>query len=207
MRSAPLLTRLNQTLNHPVRMYIANAVKAEASRAQVLAFVDTQGQQLWGMAGSRENTRQLMADFVSTYIAGVPDLLEAITRSAARHQVESIVAPYLKQAGSYFLTPPPLLARHLSLHNLFAEAYLVHRLCEELCDRVQATHQCRLAPFELTRINVIAHGVLGDTFAVQLDARVADDMRVLAAAEPSARTDTRVAIENCSLRLPHMLYH
>lgn len=205
MRSAPLLSTLNHAIHHPVRTFIANAVKAEASRLQVLAFVDAR----WGIAGSRAQTRQLMADVVTSYISGVPDLLDAFTRAATNYQLDPLILPSLQKAGGYFLSPPGCLIRYPLLHALFAEAYLAHRLCEEIGDIVEARFGRTLAPYELTRINVIAHSLLGDALAEELETYIAEEVaRFRARCEQGVQPQVSdVSLENCAWRDRDVVYH
>jgi hypothetical protein len=50
------------------------------------------------------------------------------------------------------------------------EAYLAHRLIEEANDHLMECIGYPLIPVELTRSNIIVHGIIGEPYANELDA-------------------------------------
>ncbi len=56
------------------------------------------------------------------------------------------------------------------LAELLDEAYLAHRLVEELNDRYIACFAEPLLTLDTTRANLLAHQLIGESFANQLDA-------------------------------------
>ena len=56
--------------------------------------------------------------------------------------------------------------------TLLDEAYLAHRLVEEVNDRYVANGIAPLIPMDITRANLIVHQLLGDAFANKLDLAV-----------------------------------
>ncbi|WP_022962066.1 hypothetical protein [Halopseudomonas pelagia] len=106
------------------------------------------------------------------YIAEVPDTLEAAQAVADSANMRAQLLPVLKVAEAFFLQPPDLPADHQGMLALLDEAYLVHRLVEEVNDRYIAHGGEPLLPLDTTRANVIVHQLLGDTFANQLDLAV-----------------------------------
>ena len=69
------------------------------------------------------------------------------------------------------------MAGHVGLESLLDEAYLAHRLVEEVNDLYIKHFQQPLIPLDTTVANLIAHQLIGETFANQLDEVVhhADD--------------------------------
>ncbi|HHJ4328342.1 TPA: hypothetical protein ACQJWO_005656 [Klebsiella pneumoniae] len=110
--------------------------------------------------------------FVSAYVEQVPELLEAAHSVAREAGIEAQLKPLLRVAEQFFLSPPALLDGHLGLEVLLDEAYLAHRLVEEVND-CYITHLGQpLIPLDTTRANVVAHQLIGEPFANQLDQAV-----------------------------------
>lgn len=107
--------------------------------------------------------------FVSAYIEQVPDLLEAANEVAREAGIESQVKPVLKIAEEYFSQPPSALDGHEGLDCLLDEAYLAHRLVEEVNDLYIKHLGQPLIPLDTTVANLIAHQLIGETFANELD--------------------------------------
>lgn len=118
--------------------------------------------------------------FVEGYIVQVPDTLEAAQAVADSANMRAQLLPVLKVAEAFFLQPPDLPADHKGMLALLDEAYLAHRLVEEVNDRYIAHGGEPLLPLDTTRANVIVHQLLGDTFANQLDQAVATAVEGLA---------------------------
>jgi hypothetical protein len=118
------------------------------------------------------NSEQSLIEFVIAYIQHVPDFLEAawgITESA---QLQSYADPILQMAEDYFLKPPEIIAGHVGLDELMDEAYLAHRLMEEVNDRFMIKAGIPLVPMDMTASNLIVHNLIGEPFANQLDEAV-----------------------------------
>ncbi|MCF5512012.1 hypothetical protein, partial [Pseudomonas sp. PA-3-6H] len=110
--------------------------------------------------------------FVTAYIDLVPDLLDAANDVAREAGIESQIKPVLKIAEHFFLQPPAILAGHDGLDGLLDEAYLAHRLVEEVNDLYIKHFGQPLIPADTTVANVIAHQLIGEDFANQLDEAV-----------------------------------
>ena len=110
--------------------------------------------------------------FINAYIGQVPDILEAAEAVAETARLRTRLLPVLKVAEAFFLQPPALPADHQGMLALLDEAYLAHRLVEEVNDRY-VMHGCGpLIPLGLTRANLIVHQLLGEPFSNELDAQV-----------------------------------
>lgn len=107
--------------------------------------------------------------FVSAYIEQVPEMLEAANEVAREAGIESQIKPVLKIAEEYFLQPPKIMNGHAGLGCLLDEAYLAHRLVEEVNDLYIKHFQQPLIPLDTTVANLIAHQLIGEDFANQLD--------------------------------------
>lgn len=110
-----------------------------------------------------------LADFVFRYIEHVPNFIDALrglTREAGIYNYASI---FLLQAEDFLLHPPDIVASRPGIDSLLHEAYLAHRLIEEVNDRVVARCGIPLAPMDMTRANLIIHQLIGEPFANDLD--------------------------------------
>lgn len=114
----------------------------------------------------------VLTRFVSAYITQVPDLLDAAHEVAREAGIESQIKPVLKIAEQFFTQPPPELLGHEGLEGLLDEAYLAHRLVEEVNDLYIKHFNQPLIPLDMTVANLIAHQLVGETFANQLDEAV-----------------------------------
>jgi hypothetical protein len=102
----------------------------------------------------------------------VPELLQAAHEVSLEAGIEAQIKPVLKVAEQFFLQPPALMAGHKGLEGLLDEAYLAHRLVEEVNDRYIAHLGAPLIPLDTTVANLIAHQLIGEAFANQLDEAV-----------------------------------
>jgi len=119
-----------------------------------------------------EDAQGVLTRFVTAYIDQVPEMLEAANQVAREAGIESQIKPVLKIAEQYFAQPPVLLAQHTGLHCLLDEAYLAHRLVEEVNDVYIKHFNQPLIPLDTTVANLIAHQLIGEEFANQLDEAV-----------------------------------
>lgn len=114
----------------------------------------------------------LLARFIVRYISQVPEFIDAITEIAKEAGIYDDVSPLLDIASDYFLAPPDIIGSHSQLEALLDESYLAHRFLEEINDRFIGFCGIPLAPMDMTRANVIAHELIGEPFANELDQAV-----------------------------------
>lgn len=113
-----------------------------------------------------------LSRFVTTYINLVPDVMDAAHAVAVEAGIEGQIEPVLKIAEHFFIAPPAIMHGHEGLDSLLDEAYLAHRLVEEIND-LYIRHLGRpLIPSNTTVASVIAHQLIGETFANHLDEAV-----------------------------------
>lgn len=110
--------------------------------------------------------------FVRAYVDEVPELVEAAASVASEAGIDAQIQPVLHLAEAFFLSPPPELEGHEGLEAILDEAYLAHRLVEEVNDRYIAHFGQPLIPLDTTVANLVAHALIGEPFANQLDAAV-----------------------------------
>lgn len=164
--------RLTDPLN-PIRQLIRQAQEQDAATNKLLEFVECRKQRLHAAIKLPEQQAAAqLADFVVRYIKHVPDFIDAIRSMAQEAGIASEVEPLLKIASDYFMSPPSIVGPHSQLEALLDEAYLAHRLLEEVNDRFMAMSGIPLAPMDMTVANVIAHELIGEPFANELDQAV-----------------------------------
>ncbi|WP_296184921.1 hypothetical protein [Pseudomonas sp. UBA1879] len=115
------------------------------------------------------NAGAVLARFVNAYIDQVPDLLDAANDVAVQAGIEDQIKPVLKIAEQFFSAPPAIMDGHEGLDSLLDEAYLAHRLVEEVNDLYIGHLGQPLIPVNTTVASVIAHQLIGEDFANQLD--------------------------------------
>ena len=118
-----------------IRAQISRAQEHEAETKQLAQHLAKQLPHLHAAIELPDTDKNVvMTRFVSAYIEQVPDLLDAANAVAHEAGIESQIKPVLKIAEQYFAQPLPLLDGHPGLEGLLDEAYLAHRLVEEVND-------------------------------------------------------------------------
>lgn len=110
--------------------------------------------------------------FVITYIEHVPQFLEAARAITQEAHIAEHAEPYFQVAEDFFLKPPEIVAGHIGLDELMDEAYLAHRLIEEVNDQFMVHAGIPLIPMDMTLSNLIVHSLIGEPFANELDEAV-----------------------------------
>ncbi|MFT5578596.1 MAG: hypothetical protein ACI9WS_001351 [Paraglaciecola psychrophila] len=107
--------------------------------------------------------------FVTSYIEHVPEFIEATRSITSAAGIADYAEPFVALAEDYFLKPPSIVAGHFGLHELMYEAYLAHRLIEEVNDRIMLHTSVPLVPMDMTKSNLLIHSLIGEPFANELD--------------------------------------
>lgn len=116
-----------------------------------------------------EDATASLMEFVIAYVEHVPDFLDATREITKAAQIQEHAEPFLQLAEDYFLKPPEILSGHIGLHELMDEAYLAHRLMEEVNDHYMVRTSIPLIPLDMTMSNLIVHSLIGEPFANELD--------------------------------------
>ena len=153
-----------------LREQITRARQHEAETGQLKQQLEVQLPHLHPSISLPEQDPQAaLGRFVAAYIEQVPELLEAANAVAREAGIESQIKPVLKIAEAYFLQPPAIMDGQVGLGCLLDEAYLAHRLVEEVNDLYIKHFKQPLIPLDTTVANLIAHQLIGEAFANQLD--------------------------------------
>jgi hypothetical protein len=110
-----------------------------------------------------------LMSFITDYVESVPGCLNLVTAVSKRLGFYDYASPFLHMAEDYFLQPPDELPADGGLEALLDEAFLAHRLLEEVNDHHIRHLQRPLLPLDMTEANIIVHHLLGDEFATQLE--------------------------------------
>jgi hypothetical protein len=108
-------------------------------------------------------------DFLTDYVRSVPGSLNLVKAFSKQLGFHAYAAPFLHLAEDYFLNPPADIPQEPGLEPLLDEAFLAHRLLEEVNDQHIRHLQRPLLPLDLTEANIIVHHLLGDTLAIRLE--------------------------------------
>lgn len=133
----------------------------------------------------KDNELNSLKQFSMEYISHVPNFLQALQDASKKAGIEDHVFPFLRVAEDYFTHPPVLPDNHIGLMALMDEAYLAHRLFEEVNDRYISRVGIPLIPWDMTLANVVAHQLVGEELANDLDARVLRTVSKMMPAEQS----------------------
>lgn len=156
-----------------IRQLIGEAKRQNADDGKLEEFCHLQARQLHRVIRlPLEAPEAALASFITQYIEHVPDFLEALTALMKETGIFDQGKVFLTIAEEFFIAPPELISEHTGLIGLLDEAYLSHRMIEEVSDRIQLTCGTALCPMDMNLSNVIVHAILGEEFANQLDLAV-----------------------------------
>lgn len=156
-----------------IRAKISAAVTAEAENGRLRRHLEQQLPLLRSKLVLPEQEPVVaLLRFITDYIASVPGCLQLVTAVSKQMGFYDYAAPFLDMAQDYFLHPPQELPSDNGLEGLLDEAFLAHRLLEEVNDHHIRHLRRPLLPVDMTEANVIVHHLLGDALANALDQKV-----------------------------------
>lgn len=127
----------------------------------------------------RDDAATTLFNFIQAYIERVPDIMEAAQSVANHAKMRPQLIPVLKVAEEFFLQPSTAAESERGLLGLLDEAYLAHRLVEEVNDRYVNHGGESLIPMSNTKANVLVYELLGEEYANELDAAVDEAVKGL----------------------------
>lgn len=110
--------------------------------------------------------------YIINYIEQVPTQLKTLARALLQIEALANSEYFLQIACDFFTHQPDLIEQDGGWHTLLAEAYLAHRVVEEIYDRAALQGYFPAITKATVQANIIVHGVLGEEFANQLDLAV-----------------------------------
>lgn len=156
-----------------IRQLIAEAAQRDAEDQSLARFAAAQVPNLHHTIKLPSDApEQALTDFIRQYIEHVPDFLDALTALMKEAEFYEQGRVFITIAEEFFISPPGLVSEHTGLVALLDEAYLSHRLVEEVNDRIQIACGTPLSPMDMNLSNIVVHALLGEEFANQLDLAV-----------------------------------
>lgn len=117
----------------------------------------------------REKVKALIA-FTHRYVNLVPKIIAMTEVCAKESHIYDYLKPFFEATEQVFFMPLEHNEHDQdSLPTLLEEAYLAHRLIEEANDRLIEKTGYPLIPIDLTTANLIAHDLIGEPYANELD--------------------------------------
>lgn len=156
-----------------IRKLICEAKKQDAQSGALLKLAQSKLSSLSHIIQpTQDKPSQALKDFICQYIEHTPVFLDALKGVMLEAEIDEQGGIFIAIAEDFFLNPPELVQDHSGLVALLDEAYLAHRIMEEINDRIAMTCGAPLYPIDMSISNIIVHTILGEEFANQLDLAV-----------------------------------
>lgn len=153
-----------------IRQAINTAKNHERATGQLASLLDARAEYLHhAIQLPTEHIVPVLLNFVMRYIDHVPEFVDAVDTISNEAGLGNYIEPVMTIAKDFFSQPPELIRGHEGLNALMDEAYLAHRLIEEMNDRFVNHSGLPLIPMDMTRSNLIIHQLISEPFANQLD--------------------------------------
>ena len=139
----------------------------------LVAYLNERVQHLHASIRLREGDgTTALASFIERYVELVPDLITAFEDFLSDAGVRGAIAQQIVTAKEFLDVPEGIMSAEESLEANMYQAYLAHRLLEELNDVLSASYNCPVIPVNMTRSNLIVHHIIGEPFANQIDGAI-----------------------------------
>lgn len=110
-----------------------------------------------------------IGQFVSNYVDDCPRYLTAVHQLAVEKNILSYLQPFLNLCQTYFATPPDIINQSPGLASVLKKCYLCHRILEEINDQIANLTGKVLIDLDMSIPNLVAHTLIGEDLANQLD--------------------------------------
>ena len=116
-----------------------------------------------------DNAISVLLDFVVRYTEHVAEFLDVLSIIGINANCCEYTEAVVNFCTGAFDQVPPLIKGQNKLATLMAQAYIAHRVIEEVNEHF--SQQCNepLIPMDMTRSNLIIHQLIGEPLANQLD--------------------------------------
>ncbi|MBQ0726120.1 MAG: hypothetical protein VB954_12645 [Thalassolituus sp.] len=153
-----------------IEVLIHNAIAEEKTSHHLQQVLGQRLDQVARVVQLPENdAAQRLCEFVVRYISNVPAMLTDLRDAAQLTGLSHAVEPVIRIAAEFFTTPPQAINSEVGLAALMDEAYLAHRLLEEVNEACIHRIGQPLIPLDMALSNVIIHTLIGEPFANDLD--------------------------------------
>ena len=121
-----------------------------------------------------ENAVPVLLDFVVRYTEHVAEFVDVLSIIGINANCCEYTEAVVNFCTGTFDQTPSLLTEQDALATLMAQAYIAHRVIEEVNEHF--SQQCNepLIPMDMTRSNLIIHQLIGEPLANQLDLTAQD---------------------------------
>ena len=113
-----------------------------------------------------------LASFIGRYVELAPDFITAFEDFLSAADIIGEIAQQIKAAREFLGAPLEIVSLEEGLEANMYQAYLAHRLLEELNDVLKISYNCPIIPIDMTRSNLIVHHIIGEPFANQIDSAI-----------------------------------
>lgn len=168
-----------------VRRIINRALNEERQYRSLHQLVETRIEQIHHSIDlpTQEATEKLI-QFLEDYVVQIPDFLNAVVKAAKATGLYKTLWPALYLTEDFFKQPPSQNQTTGIFHNeglasILSEAYLAHRLFEEINDQFQIRFGLPIIPVEMTTANLVVHSLIGESYANELDEVVFHSVQLL----------------------------
>ena len=114
----------------------------------------------------------VLATFIERYMALAPDFVTAFNDFLNSANISGEIARQVITARDFIEVPVGIVSSEEGLEAQIYQAYLAHRLLEELNETLKAIYGCPIIPVDMTRSNLIVHHIIGEPFANQIDGAI-----------------------------------
>ncbi len=139
----------------------------------LIAYLNERVQHLHESIRLRESDgTAALASFIKKYIDLVPDLISAFEDFIAHAGINGGIGRQVTTAKGFRDVAMDIMSAEEGREENMYQAYLAHRLIEELNDVLSVNYNCPVIPVNMTRSNLIVHHIIGEPFANQIDGAI-----------------------------------
>lgn len=139
----------------------------------LVAYLNERVKHLHHSINLRENDgTAALASFIERYVELVPEFTQAFEDFLRGSNIGGEIERQVTTAKEFLDVPVTVVSSEETLEAHMYQAYLAHRLLEELNDLLSANYNCSVIPVDMTRSNLIVHHIIGEPFANQIDGAI-----------------------------------
>ncbi|ARU54157.1 MAG: hypothetical protein MI864_05210 [Pseudomonadales bacterium] len=116
-----------------------------------------------------DSPQDCLFNFAVEYIEMAPRLIECVEACAREADEQDLFQPFIDTAINYFIQPSVIFSKYVGLDGLLMNAYLCHRLIEEMYENNKSIRNSNLVDVKTTEANLLAHHLIGEPFSNELD--------------------------------------
>jgi len=157
--------------SNDLRSQIGRVIQEDERTRSAATAITNQARRMG--ASLTEEQKAGLVGFVRAYVQETPDILDAVFAAASQAGVLDGLRPVFDAAFQYWAEENDFIPDHMGLLGLADDAYLSRHLMEVASGLTQQRTGRPLLNVDLGPPNQLMRGLLGEPFASQLDAIVA----------------------------------